>query len=232
ALDGQKPRSGEGGEDDRGGREDQRAQKNRDPPRGEGPEKENRSGQADRDETLREKAGGGGRAGCGGDRRPWPPGFAAKDRRAPRQKRGREAERQQAVGQVRAGEEESHRRGEKKYSGRQSSSAATPRRENNQENRSHARQARREPCGPGGLAEEAEGRGVEPVEKRRLFEVRDAVQARDDEIAGGEHLARDFGRAGLARLGQSGARGLHPDHGREKQERGGEGPRRAAPRLR
>ncbi|OQA81799.1 MAG: hypothetical protein BWY31_03627 [Lentisphaerae bacterium ADurb.Bin242] len=41
----------------------------------------------------------------------------------------------------------------------------------------------------GNLAEDRHGGGVHPVPQHRLFEVGQPVEARDDEVAGGDHLA-------------------------------------------
>jgi hypothetical protein len=49
-----------------------------------------------------------------------------------------------------------------------------------------------EPRGELALPEEGEGDRVSPVEERRLLEVHDTVQVRGDEIAPGEHLPRDL----------------------------------------
>ena len=52
------------------------------------------------------------------------------------------------------------------------------------------------------LAEQLEGGGGRPVLQRRLLEVLDAVQARRQPVAGGDHLARDFGVAALVGFDQ------------------------------
>ena len=222
-LDGEKPGQRQDEEDERCGRKHERPERRREPPRRHGPHEEDPRGQDDRDETLREKRSRRAGAEDRGHGPPGPLGLAPQDGRPPREERGREEERQQAVGQVRAREEESHRRREKEDGGRPAEPRA-PRREEHECERAEAREPRRQPRRPGRFAEEAQGRRIGPVQERRLFEVRDAVQARDDEVAGREHLPRDLGVAGFVGLGQARARRLEPDHREQGEERREEGP--------
>ena len=61
---------------------------------------------------------------------------------------------------------------------------------------------------------------AEPIEQRRLLDVGDVVQVRHDEVARGQHLARDLGVARLVGLPQAVAAEMEEeDRGRERQQR-------------
>ncbi len=180
--------------------------------------------QNERDEPLRQKRR---RARRPEERRHAEPGsllFAAEHGRASGEKRRREEERQEAVGQVGAREEEAHRRGEEqdgRRAGRRPRFRARPRGSESSVPRPASRVGNR--AAHGVSPKTRRDAAFSPVEQRRLLEVRHAVQARDEEVPGREHLPRDLGVAGLVGLGEAGAGRLEPDHGEEEKERGREG---------
>ncbi len=160
--------------------------------------------------------------------------IGAAQRREPGEQRGREEEGQDAVGQVRPRRGEAERRCEQEDGAREPfpAPAEPPDGAGEQKRRRRAEKARRKPCGPRRLAEEREGGRVAPVEQRRLLEVGHAVQARRDEVAGGEHFARDLGIAGLVGLREPGAGRLEPDRREQGEQRRDEKPSpRPEPRL-
>ena len=222
-LDEQEPRDRQPEEDDRRRRDDECAQESRKTSRRGAPDQEDRAGQHQTDQALREEASRRRRARQGGHRRP---GGAcrlpAQDRRAPRQQRGRKEEGQQAVGQVRSREEKPHGRGEQEHAGKKplAAGASACGGEDHEQRGSESRQPGRQPCCPRCLAEDPQARRVHPVEKRRLLEIGKAIQTGNDQVAGREHLARDFRVPRLVRLGQEGSAGFQPDHGQEQQKSG------------
>ncbi len=147
-----------------------------------------------------------------------PPASLRRIAARPAKQRGREEEREQPVGQVRAGHEKADRAREQQDARRQALAPAPARSQHEQERGAESREAGGQAGRPRRLTEDPEGGRVRPVEQGRLFEIGQAVQPRHDEVPGGEHLAGDLGVARLVRLGQGGARGLAQDDGRQQQE--------------
>src|SRR5262249_30080706 len=149
-------------------------------PRDRAPEKQDAAGQDDRDQSLAEKPSGRGETRQERKGLPGEPRLAPGQRRSSETERGGEEERQRRVRQVHAGEDESPRRGEVEDPGGESDlgSPSGGGSDHEHEKGSEGKEARREARGPWSGAEEPHGRGVGPVEERRLLEVRDAVQAR------------------------------------------------------
>ena len=82
-------------------------------------------------------------------------------------------------------------------------------------------QSHRQPRGEFRDAEDPERQRRQPVEQRRLLDVRDVVEMRHEQVAALQHLARDFGIACLVGLPQSErAKMKHADRERERDDCG------------
>ena len=139
-FDQEEPRRGEDEEDGRRGRSGERDEVAQSPG-GQAPQQEDRARQRERDEALREERARGRRSGCRGEREPGAARLPPADRRAPGEERRREEEREQPVGQVRAGHEKADRAREQQDARREALAPAPARGQHEQERGAESREA-------------------------------------------------------------------------------------------